>query len=148
MGKAVRLIVAIPFITLFPVALVILAAIPVMGILSIAKIMQSGFAVPNKLLIMLNFVLFFVLFSLQLRYVRKIYLIFPFLLKLVEFLTMVSTFVVISVLFLNWRYEIIEPVRITLGNIGAVVILLLGRAFLSVYYYRNPMVLTDRYQRY
>jgi hypothetical protein len=147
-GRVIGYIFAIGFwfFWFVPVLFSIIVILPFGVLMDISVTMTSGFASPTSdvypiFVFMLGLVLYV---SLRFRYFRRIYDFFPFLypmVKMVFFMTIIAT---IAMLVLNWGYSEINDVKHIVSVILMMVIFIIGRVLMSLYFYKKPVVPFDK----
>lgn len=139
-GKIVGNFIAIVYgIIVMPFILLILIMSPIMSITDGIKIIREGSTVTNEYISIMVLCMLAIYFSLRFKYVRKVYVVFPFLFETVKFLTMTLFFTGIATDFINWRYTYLDDTSRKIGIAGFIVILVLWRVFISIFYYKKPL---------
>ena len=139
--KVFGILVAIVFgiYSILP-ALFILVFMPVIAITDGFKIISTGFSVTGFYIGVLMAALLIIYISLKIRSIRRIYNAFPFLFETVKFLTSTNLFLATGAEVLNWCYTSIDQTRHIIGITVFVASMVLWRIFISVYYYKKPLV--------
>lgn len=122
------------------IVLILLVFMPIMIISDGFKIIETGYTVKGEYIALMIAVLILLYFSLRFRNLRKIYNVFPFLFETIKFLTITSLFIAIGTEVLNWSYITLSQGRHVFGIVIFILSLVLWRVFVSVYYYKNPLV--------
>lgn len=122
------------------IVLILLVFMPIMIISDGFKIIETGYTVKGEYIALMIAVLILLYFSLRFRNLRKIYNVFPFLFETIKFLTITSLFIAIGTEVLNWSYITLSQGRHVFGIVIFILSLVLWRVFVSVYYYKKPLV--------
>ena len=144
MGTLLKLIsklIAVAYgIFYIPAVLFLLIFMPFMTISGGFKIIETGYTVTGEYMSVMISVLILVYFSLRFRNLRKMYSIFPFLFETIKFLTITNLFIAIGTEILNWSHITLSPGRHKFGIAVFIISLVLWRAFVSIYYFKKPLV--------
>lgn len=122
------------------IVLILLVFMPIMIISDGFKIIETGYTVKGEYITLMIAILILFYFSLRFRNLRKIYNVFPFLFETTKFLTITSLFIAIGTEVLNWSYITLSKGRHIFGIVVFILFLVLWRVFVSVYYYKKPLV--------
>jgi hypothetical protein len=136
-GNLIAIVYGIIYI---PAILILLILMPIMTIADGLKIIETGYTVTGEYISVMFAVLMLIYFSLRFRYLRKIYNVFPSLFETIKFLAITNLFIAVGTEVLNWSYITLSQGRHIFGIGVFIICLVLWRIFVSVYYYRKPLV--------
>lgn len=139
--KFLSKLIAIAFAVFYlSIILMLIIICPIMAISNGVEIINTGYTVTTEYIPLIIVILTFVYASLKFKNLRAIYNVFPFLYEMIKFLVIANLFVDLGVEFLNWSYIILNPTRNRIGILVFIISLIIWRIFISVYYFKNPLI--------
>jgi hypothetical protein len=103
------------------------------------KIISTGYTVTGDYLEVIWFMFLIMYISLRFRPCRRLYFIFPSLYETLKFLIIANIFIGIGAEILNWSYIELTTTRKMIGIFSFILMLVLWRVFVSIYYRKKPI---------
>lgn len=140
MSKIISNVIAIAYGIICMPVLVFMAIICPISILSDCfKIISTGYTVTGDYLAIIWSMLLIMYISLRLRPCRRLYFIFPSLYETLKFLIITNIFIGIGAEILNWSYIELTATRKMIGIFSFILMLILWRVLVSIYYRKKPI---------
>lgn len=127
-------------IVCMPITLLVITILPIISLTDSYKIITTGYTVKDDNITICCAILFLIYISLRFKYLRKIYNVFPFLFEYIKYMTIASLFTSIGQSILNICFTTVNNNKHILGIVALVICLILWRVFISVYYFKRPLV--------
>ncbi|MPM61276.1 hypothetical protein SDC9_108134 [bioreactor metagenome] len=139
-SKIISNIITISYgIICMPILVFIAIFWPIFMLSDCFKIINTGYTVTGDYLAVIWAMLLIMYISLRLRPCRRLYFIFPSLYETLKFLIIANMFIGIGVEILNWSYIELTTTRKVIGIFSFILMLVLWRVFVSIYYRKKPI---------
>lgn len=139
-SKIISNIITISYgIICMPVLILLAIICPISTLSYCFKIISTGYTVTGDYLAMVGFMLLIMYISLRLRPCRRLYYIFPSLYETLKFLIIANIFIGTGAEILNWSYIELTTTRKMIGIFSFILMLVLWRVFVSIYYRKKPI---------
>lgn len=122
-----------------PILIIMAVLFPIMTVADAFKIIGTGYTVTGDYIPLIMGMLVIMYVSLRFRVIRRIYSIFPSLFETLKYLIIASIFIGIGTEILNWSYITLTTGRKTFGIIIFVLVLVIWRVVVSIYYRKKPL---------
>lgn len=139
-SKIISNIITIAYgIICMPVLVFMAIICPIFILSDCFKIISTGYTVTGDYLAIIWSMLLIMYISLRLRPCRRLYFIFPSLYEALKFLIITNIFIGIGAEILNWSYIELTGTRNMIGIFSFILMLILWRVLVSIYYRKKPI---------